>query len=447
MSVRTFWQELRPRPAVALIGAKGSLWTAAGMASSTGAGFAAIVVLVALSKPAAFADLAVLTIVVRVLSTLFRFGADKIFVGEYHAALATKGRRYSRDVGAGVLSFSILGGVMGGAILLLPQVAHAMSIALTSPLTPSERASLGIWIASETVRFVASEGHRARYSFVLAAVGGNGARAPIFLAMLLVLHARHVDLNRGTLLLSAATASGVVCVIALGSASVTYDWWKHNPLRSVRRLVGGHVANLLSTLAATLIAGSDVWIIGATMGTKTTASYAFSVQMVAGLSVLSSAIAGGLLPHIAQGLAARDSAAVERRVIRYVRFTSMLATVGYIGIAVLAPLIALHFGGRGYSGTLPLILILGAGQVLSTAAGLSGSVLTVARQYLVTTIITVGVAIYAVALEAASAYGLHQLILVAVVSGSSTVLLPMINNVALARILGIRTDFLARVGS
>jgi O-antigen/teichoic acid export membrane protein len=183
------------------------------------------------------------------------------------------------------------------------------------------------------------------------------------------------------------------------------------------------------------------------MGTKTTASYAFSVQMVAGLSVLSSAIAGGLLPHIAQGLAARDSAAVERTVIRYVRFTSMLATVGYIGIAVLAPLIALHFGGRGYSGTLPLILILGAGQVLSTAAGLSGSVLTVARQYLVTTIITVGVAIYAVALEAASAYGLHQLILVAVVSGSSTVLLPMINNVALARILGIRTDFLARVGS
>lgn len=56
------------------------------------------------------------------------------------------------------------------------------------------------------------------------------------------------------------------------------------------------MAMVATTLAAGLIGGADVWIVGATMGDSSAARYAFAVTMVAGISILSAPIASGLSP-------------------------------------------------------------------------------------------------------------------------------------------------------
>ena len=429
--------------AIARRAAHGSLWTAAGMVSSTVALFAANGLVVAQAPTHVFADMVVLTMSMMVLGTVFRVGTDRIFVGEVHSAEVADGREAARARGGGLLAGAcVLAG--GGALLLLtPVLARPIDLALTDDLGTGERFLLAGWLVSDVVRIVVSEAHRSGQRFRLAAACGYGLRNPLFLLFVLLAALLPGDLDRSQVIGAAAAGSGVVLVLALVTISDVFAWWCHSPLAALRHSGRGHAAMLVTTLTGALIGASDVWIVGATSGPGATARYGFCVTLAAGIALLSTAVNGGLSPYLARALAARESGPIVALVHRYVRITSAAAFVLYLALVLLAEPVAVLLGGEDYRGVTPLIAILAAGQVLSTAAGLSGYVLTLGRRYVHVAVVTASVAALAVAGEAIAGFGWSSAIGVAVVSGLATAALPLTNNIISLRVMGIRTDIFA----
>lgn len=422
----------------------GSVWTAVGMATSSVGTLLANFVLVAFSSSRTFADMAVLTVATTILSGVFRIGTDRIFVAEVGAMAVRDGQDAARRHGARLIATAGLSAAIGVAMVLLGPLTLVFSHSVASPLSWPERDLMAAWLAADIIRMVVAEAHRAQRRFLFAAVSGYGLRSPLYLLALLAAHLAGGELQRWEALAAAAGASVVVCVASTPSAARVYKWWTANPFRGLRRTIGGHVLMLVSSLSAMLIGSADVWIVGATMEHRVTAQYGLAVSAVAGLAVLSTAINGGLSPYIATAIASKDTLRVTRTTVRYVRFTSVLAAVGFAAIACVLEPLARTLGGQDYRGVTAFAVILGLGQVISTMAGLSGYVLTAARHYHLVTIVTAAVAAASLLGEIMSGFILNDVVVLAVFSASATAALPIINNIVSRRRLGIRTDCFAR---
>ena len=424
--------------------ASSTMWSAMGIAISTISMLAANLAAVATSSPAAFADFAVATAVLFLVGTAARLGANQLIIAEIHDVSQRDGETAGRRRGADIVAFVVLTGIAGGLALGIPPVRHVLQLGLSTPLSDGDVAALGVWLAADVVRLVVSEAHRARYQFRLAALAGQGARAPLFLVLVPVFALLEGGgLGRGGLFWAAAISSGVVCLVTLGTASVWFPWWKSNPLRSARILWRGHVSMLLTTLAAALIGNADLWILGSSASAATTASYGLAVTLVAGIGVLGVALTSGLAPFLASASAGSSLGAIQRRVVRYVRGASVLA-VAALGLLILgAGPMARALGGDGYGHITEFVAILGLGQLVGVLAGVGGSVLIAARRYRAMAVVAVAVALTAVALESAAAWWIHSPILVAGASGLATAALHAISSFVLFRLMAIRTDAFA----
>lgn len=424
--------------------ARGTLWTGAGIVASTFATLGANLYLVAVANPAAFADVAILTVLVLMFGTLARFGADRILVAEVHAAEAFEETLRGRGRGADLISFAMLTGTMGGLILLVPLSATVLNGALSRPLSVFEQSALAIWFASDVIRLVVGEAHRSQYRFKLAALSSYGVRAPLFLVLLVALNLINGPLSRHDLIIAASGASLMVCVATVALASREFHWWHSHPIRSGRRLWAGHVSMVLTTFAASLIGGADVWILGASVEPEATATYALAVTMVAGMAVLAAGITGGVLPYLASAMKRGEYRAIQSQIIGYVRGAAALAVTIYLGLLVLARPVAVSLGGETYSDITIYVAILGGGQVVNALAGIAGAVLIVARRYRLVMTVTVAVAVITTILEAIAGVWLHNPVLVALASGAATGILPIIGAISLSRTLQMRTDVLGR---
>lgn len=422
---------------------RGSLWTAAGMVSSTLALLTANALVVAQGPTAVFADLVVLTMSVMVLSAVFRFGIDRVFVGEVHSTGAASGVDAAAARGAGLLAAAAVLGTVGALLLIAQVLTWPIDLALTHGLGTGERLLVAGWLLADVTRVVVAEAHRSEQHFRLAAACGYGLRNPLFVLFVLLAVLLPGDLERAHVVAAAAAASGVVLALAMVTISASFAWWGHPPLAALRASGRGNAAMLVTTLTGALVGASDVWIVGATTGPAETARYGFCVTLAAGIALLSTAVNGGLSPYLARALAASDPGPIVGLVHRYVRITSVAALVLYLGLLVLAEPVAVLLGGEDYRGLTPLIAILAAGQVLSTAAGLSGYVLTLGRRYSHVAAVTATVATVAILGEGVAGFGWGSAIGVAVVSGLATAALPIGNNIVSARVMGIRTDMLA----
>jgi O-antigen/teichoic acid export membrane protein len=403
--------------------------------------------MVAKAPVSTYADIVVLTVTLFILGNVFRLGADRIFVGEVHAAEHQNGVGAATARGGSILAFALLSGLLAGLLVWLPPLSTILDRALSAPLTAYETLLVGVWLVSDVTRLVASEGHRSRYKFALATISGMGARAPLFLFLVLVLQFSGLGLQRTTLLLAAAVSSLIVSVVAFSTVGRLFPWWHGRPWRTARPLWRGHMAMVATTLAAGLIGGADVWIVGATMGDSSVARYAFAVTMVAGIGILSAAISSGLSPYLAAGLNNQDLEPMRRMMVAQVRGSSLLAVIAYVGLLVLAEPLATLLGGDAYKGVLPLVALLGAGQLIGVLAGPSGGVITVARMYRLAAMITVSVAMAALVLEAIAGFWGHSEVLIALASGAATGGYHVVNNIALSRRLSMTTHVFNRIGA
>lgn len=423
--------------------ASGTVWSGIGIAVSSASMLAANLLAVATSSLAAFGDLAVVTAVLFLIGTAARLGANQLVIAEIHAAEHHGGDLAGRQRGADLIAFVLLTGVLAGLALWIPPVRHLLEFALSGPLSDADAAALGIWLAAEVVRPVVSEAHRARYQFRLATLAGQGARGPLFLLLVAVFAAVQDDrLGRTGLLWAAALASGVVCLVTLGTAAPWFAWWRANPFRSARFLWRGHLSMLVATVAAALIGNADMWILATTADSATTASYGLALTLVAGIGVLGIAVASGLAPFLASASAGASLDAIQGKVGRYVRAASALALAVLLLLIVAASPIARTLGGNGYGQVTVFVAILGCGQFVGVAAGLGGIVLIVARHYRANATVALGVAVTGVVLEAVAAWGLHSPVLVASASGLATAALHVVNAIVLFRLMGVRTDAL-----
>jgi hypothetical protein len=405
------------------------------VATSSVATFAASLFLVGSTDASVYADIAVLTSMVLLLSTLVRFGSDRIILSEVHA-----GGHEGSSRGADILAFALLVGPAAAVLVCTPLFGVVLDGSLSSDAGLPDRGLIGLWLACEVVRFVAAEAHRSRYRFRLASFSGYGVRSLLFLVLIVAFHAREHDLSRRAVLLAAALASAVVCVVSLVAVSRDFHWWQAHPLRSWRRLWAGHVSMVLTTFAATVIGGADIWMLGATVRHSETASYSLAVTLVAGLAVVSTAITGGMAPYVATALARGERQQVEAQVTRFVRVAGGLALVGYLCLVVIAHPLAVALGGASYGRVGAFVAVLGAGQVVNALAGIAGAILIVDRRYQAVMAVTVAVAAATAGLEAVMAFGYHDVMAVGVVSSLGTALLPVTGCWVLWRVLGIRTD-------
>ena len=419
------------------------MWTGGGIAASSAAMFGVSLLLIGTTSTGAFADTAILTALVSMFGTLARFGADRMVVAEVHGADSQGGIDHGHDRGADLIGLSILTGTLGGLAIFLPFVSRAINHALSNPLSMFERVALAIWFFSEVVRFVVAEAHRARYRFRWAALSSNGVRAPLYLILLILLIGLGVArgrLPRDLIIAAASFSSLIVCLVSIGAVSPTFRWWRAHPIRSGRRLLAGHVSMVLTTFAASLIGGVDVWILGSTMSDDVTATYALAVTLTAGLAMLGAAITGGVAPYLAAALANGRHAQIQSEIIKLVRLSSVIVVVIYFALVVLVKPLASTFGGKSYAEVTIFVAILGAGQILNSLAGIAGTVLIVARRYSTLMAVTVGVSLVAVGLEVVAGFGFHSALMVAVVSGAATGILPIVGSIVLFRLLGMRSD-------
>jgi O-antigen/teichoic acid export membrane protein len=425
--------------ASALVSARGPLWTAGGIIASAVAAFGASMLLVARTSPAVFADIAIFTITLLTLSNILRFGADRIFIGEVNAASKVGGEPAGVRRGASLIAFGLVAGGVGAVAIFLSPLRYIFDFALTTPLTGWERLFGAVWLASDVVRMVTSEGHRSGYRFKSAAMAGVGVRAPLYLAILVGLAAVEGTLGRTMILGASALGSVAVALISLLTVSPRFPWWSGKPVQSGLHLWRGHVSMLLTTVAATLIGGADIWIVGATTGDATAAPYAFAVTVVAGIGMLTSAVASGLSPYIAKCLRDDGPPAMQRMLRPYVQRSSLLAALAYGLLLLVAEPIAVALGGDSYHGVLPLVAILGAGQLVGVLAGPGGGVLAVARLYRALCAITCSVAVTAVGLELLAGALTKNVMIVAIASSAATAALHVGANFALARKLDVTT--------
>ena len=419
-------------------------WTASGLVISSAATLGANLYMVAQAPVNTYADVVVLTVTLFIVGNVFRLGADRIFVGEVHAAEHTSGVEAATARGGSILAFALLSGVLASVLSWLPPMSMVLSRALSTPLSTHETLLVGVWLASDVTRLVASEGHRSRYRFALATISGMGARAPLFLFIVVALHVGGLGLERTTLLLAAALSSFAVAVISFSTVARLFPWWHGRPWQTARSLWKGHMAMVATTLAAGLIGGADVWIVGATLGDAPVARYAFAVTMVAGIGILSAAISSGLSPYLAAGLINQDLQPMRRMMVTQVRGSSALAVIAYVGLLVLSEPLATHLGGDSYRGVLPLVAALGAGQLLGVLAGPSGGIITVARMYRLAASITLSVALVALVLESLAGFWGRSELLIALASGTATGALHVSNNIALSRRLSMTTHVFNR---
>ena len=421
---RTFGQDPATNGAKA-----GTIWSGAGMVASALGSLVASMVLVANTQTSVFADVAVLTVGIAILGTVFRVGGDRIFVGEVQAARDIAGATSARDRGASLLAFSIFAAVVGGFLVAAGPLASLLNIAMSAPLSGFERILAGAWLASDIARLVVGEGHRWSLRFKLAAFSSSGARAPLFLLLVVAMLASGVAMTREHLILAGAVASVTVFVVSLLALGRRFPWWARNPFGSARELWTGHSLMLATTLAATVIGGSDVWIVGAAIGHAPAARYAFAVSIVAGVPVVSSAVSLGLAPYLAAGLQPGNSQKTSALVVNYTRVASLLAFALYAGLLLFAQPVAV-FLGDDYRGVFQLVAILGAGQLVGVIAGPGGNVLILARQYRLIASITVGIGVTMVTITATAAWTTHSEIVVALASGSATAALNVVGSIA-----------------
>lgn len=419
-------------------------WTASGLVLSSAATLAANLYMVAQAPVSTYADIVVLTVTLFIVGNIFRLGADRIFVGEVHAAEHKSGIDAANARGGSILAFALFSGVVAGFLVWLPPLSRILNSALSGPLSTSETVLVGVWLASDVTRLVASEGHRSRYKFALATISGMGARAPLFVLLIMAFHVSGLGMQRPTLLLAAALSSFTVAVISFSTVGRLFPWWLGRPWQTALPLWRGHVAMVATMLAAGVIGGADVWIVGATMGDASVARYGFAVTMVAGIAILSSAISSGLSPYLAAGLNSQDLQPMRRMIVNQVRGSSALAVIAYVALLALAEPLATLLGGDSYQGVLPLVALLGAGQLVCVLAGPSGGIITVARLYRLAAGITVSVALCALALEALAGFWGRSEILIALVSGLATGGLHVAYNIALSRRLSVTTHVFNR---
>ena len=428
----------------ALVSARGPLWTAGGIIVSAVAAFGASMLLVAKTSPGVFADIAILTVTLLTISNILRFGADRIFIGEVNAASLGGGEPAGVRRGASLIAFGILAGGVGAVVVFLSPVRYVFDYALTTPLTGWERSLGALWLACDVVRMVTSEGHRSGYHFKSAALAGVGVRAPLYLAILVGFAAADGTLTRTAVISASTLASVAVALVSLSTVSLRFPWWSGRPVQSGLHLWRGHVSMLLTTVAASFIGGADIWIVGATIGHTSAAPYAFAVTVVAGIGMLTSAVASGLSPYIAKCLREDGPSGMQRMLRPYVQRSSLLAVLAYGLLLVAAEPIAVALGGESYHGVLPLVAILGAGQVVGVFAGPGGGVLAVSRLYRALCTITCSVAVAAVGLEFLAGTLTGNVMILAIASSAATAALHVGANFALARRLDMTTHVFTR---
>ncbi len=416
----------------------GSTVTGLGLAVSAIGQLLANLVIVAFAAPATYADIAVLTIAVTTSTIGVRLGTDRMFVGEVQGARVSAGADAEQTVGARLLSGAAVLSLAAGVIVILGPGAAVLDLAVTSPLTGPERWLVGIWIVADSFRLVLAEAHRARHRFVLAAVAGTGLRAPLFLALVVGTRVLTGTVTRTDMLVSAAFASVGALLATLPVATRAYPWWRHSPFHLARGL-SDHLLVVLNTLAASAIGGIDVWIVGNHFGSSDTAAYAFSVTMVASLALVSASLSGGLAPRLAALLAAGRTTEAQELSVRFVRWGTLFVVVGYVVLVGLVQPLAVRLGGPSYSGVTRLVVVLGLGQVIATAAGISGWLLVYSRRYRESTLIVTSAAVVAIALEWGLASA-HLLLLTATASALATAGIHVLSNLVAQRRIGLRTD-------
>lgn len=411
----------------------GTVWAGMGIVVSTAAVLLTNFILVSKTPTKLFADTAVLTVAVLILGTVFRLGADRIFIGEVQA---------SKDRGAGLLAFSLLVGVLGGGVAASEPIANLLDRALSVDLTGTERVLVAVWLASDTSRLVVAEAHRSVDRVRMAAVAGTGLRSPLYLALVLGLISAGDPLRRQDLLLVGALASAIVLATALATVASSYPWWQANPFTSTRVLWRGHGSMLATTAAATIIGAADVYVVGASIGSEQAARYAFAVSLVGGIAIVDTAISLGISPSVARGLEPENRRTTERLVVRLTRIASGLAALLYVGLLLLSERFAVSLGGGEYKGVRPLVAMLGAGQLLGVMFGPGGSLLIIARQYSSITAVTVCVSLVMVAVTSAAGFLAGSLLLLAAASGAATAALHALGAVACRRRLGMTVHVL-----
>ena len=424
--------------------ARGTLWTAGGLVVSTLATLGANLFAVAKTLPTTFADLVILTAIVLMVGMVARLGANQIIIGEVHAVEARLGPSNARLAGADILAFVIASAILCALVLTATPAVRLVDLPLSTELRPGERVLVALWFAGEVVRIVVGEAYRSRYQFMWASIAGYGLRAPLFLAMMAIVSLKKPPpIPRADILMAASVSSLVVCVSTLVSISSAFPWWRGNPLRSARQLWRGHVWMLTATFAASLIGSADIWVMGATAPPNVRASYGLSVTLVAGIPMVATAITGGILPYVAAAVATGNVAAIQQRIVGFVRAALALALVAFVGLLIFSAPLATALGGPSYADITLFIAVLGGGQVINVLMGVGGAVLIVSRQYRAVTLITVGVSIAAVMGEAAFGFLVGAPVGIAITSGAATAILPILGAVALHRSLRMRTDALA----
>ena len=419
----------------------GSVITGAGLAVSAACQLIANLMLVATRSTAVFADFAVLTIAVLFAAMVTRAGIDRLVVPEIRAAHTAGGPDHGRRTGAALLSSAVFLAAVGALAVGSGLLGPVIDVTLTAPLTAGESWLVGAWLAAESLRFVVAEFHRAEDHFVRAAVAGYGIRAPLFLVLATVL-VPVGQTGRTALLAAAAIASGVTLLVVVREVVATHHFWRVNPLPPLAQRIADHAWLLSSTLAAALIGGADVWVVGWLFGADETARYAFAVSMVGSLAMLHSALSGGLAPRLAGLLSRGEHSEAERVLVRPTQAVVLLTLAGYVFLLVVTEPVAVLLGGPDYTGITVLVAILGLSHVAGAVAGIAGWVLVFARRYASMSAVTIATAVVGIAVEVAVGYGLQDLVLLTVASALSTALIHIISALVVARTLSMRTDVL-----
>ena len=329
--------------------------------------------------------------------------------------------------------------VVAASVFLLacmPWTAVAMSAVLPIHVSPACAVLIGVWLGSEVLRGTVADTLRALHRYKAHAIAGRGGRSVAVLVALVVLNGTNIRVGFSTLA-TLQLAANLVCVLSMGA-----------PLRAeFRRYSDGSsrwsgVAELLrpgSHLLAAVIATwflnmGDLWVVAALTDPAHVANYGIAIRL-AGLAAMPLALTYNAVAPVLASFG-RDRNAETRFLQGTSAASGLLAVAAYVTTLAITAMGARAMLGAGYSMIVPLVALLGAGQMVNSATGHCSVVLALHGRERLLGRATIAVAIVAIPIELVIGSQLGP-IGVAVVSGAATAAVNLIYFTLSRRRLGI----------
>ncbi|SHM80785.1 Membrane protein involved in the export of O-antigen and teichoic acid [Bradyrhizobium lablabi] len=231
-------------------------------------------------------------------------------------------------------------------------------------------------IATAALLGVLAEIHRALYGMVAASF------LPIFQALtvcvyVIVALVFKLPLSVSNLLTSSLLAAGMGIVLGLVQLRRIMRPWARQPIQLARKseILAQSWPNLITATSFVVASQLDIWVVGLGGSASDVGCYGLAQKLGSMLSIPITIVSLTILPHIVTNWARHRRLYLQWLLRLSATGATLAALVGFISLAGFGNSIIKMAWGDSYSRAFEVALILGAGQVIFSAGGVSGYVL------------------------------------------------------------------------